>query len=88
MPVPRAPVGALLFVSGPADVAWFVVAVVVDAVDCHVFGARTKFSKPLIERLEAKLDTTVGAVVVGLTAPLGFSVAAIGALVNRIYLNP
>ena len=49
VPAFRPPVSALLLVSGPADIAWLVVSVVVDTVDRHALGTRIKLSKPLIE---------------------------------------
>lgn len=87
MPAPGAPVDALLLMGGPANIAWFVVAVIVDTVDRHAFRARAKLGKPLVERLETELDVGVGTFVVGLTPLLSLGVAAVGALVGGILLD-
>lgn len=87
VPVPGSSVGALLFMGGPADVARLVVAIVIDAIDRHAFGARAQLGKPLVERLETELDVGVGTFVVGLTPPLSLGVAAVGALVGGILLD-
>ena len=87
MPVPGSSVRILLCLGGPADVAWFVVAIVIDAIDRHSLRSRAKLGKPLVERLETELDVGVGAFVVRLTPPLGLGVAAVGALVGGILLD-
>lgn len=79
MSVPGASVSALLFMSGPADVPRLVVAVVVDTVYCHAFGANTQLVQPLLKRLKAKLDVGIGPVVVRLAALLGLVVAVTSA---------
>lgn len=87
MPAPGSSVGALLLVGGPAHVSWLVVAVVVDAVDRHAFGANTQLGEPLVKRLKAKLDVGVSSLVAGLATSLSLSVAAVGAFVDRIFFD-
>ena len=75
MPSFWSPVSGLLCLGGPTDVAWLIMAVVVDTVDRHAFRANTQLVQPLLKRLEAKLDVGVGAVVVRLATLLSFVVA-------------
>ena len=65
--------------GGPADIAWFVVTVIVDTVDRHALGTNTQLVQPLLKRLEAELDAGVGAFVVRLAALLGLVVAVTSA---------
>jgi len=46
----------------PANIADFIVPVVVDAIKCQSFRARSKFSKELLERCEQELDATAAVI--------------------------